>query len=166
MALCYDARFELCNFLIYQSWRNFLCVRVGCCVYFWERWPGDRRSRGRRRRLQAPGAAKAPAPAAEVAESAVVLTIKGVCPATPKQLPRPKPAPAKTTMAASEETGGLQDGDHPGRIRKDDCSAAPGANPLTPQQRRQLADRCPSSWRCRRRRKQRGSTRPRNSRRR
>jgi len=27
----------LYNFLRYQSWRNLVCVRVGCCVYFWER---------------------------------------------------------------------------------------------------------------------------------
>jgi hypothetical protein len=47
---------------------------------------------------QAPGAAsKAPAPAAELPEDTVVLTIKGVCPAAPKTAAAAKPAGTKAT---------------------------------------------------------------------
>jgi len=57
----------------------------------------------------ASGQASAP-PAAEVPENAVVLTVYGVCPSTPK------PAASKLATAKGrihgEEAGGLQDHDH------------------------------------------------------
>src|SRR6202051_3398062 len=53
---------------------------------------------------QAPGAAtKAPEPTAEVPENAVVLTIKGVCPATPKTAAASKTSASKTAAAAAKK---------------------------------------------------------------
>src|SRR5271169_4797660 len=60
---------------------------------------------------QAPNAAKAPAPPAELPENAVVLTIKGVCPAAPKTAtsnsagktaPAKKPADCKTEITRAQ----------------------------------------------------------------
>jgi hypothetical protein len=53
---------------------------------------------------QAPGtASKTSEPSAEVPANAVVLTIKGVCPATPKTAAAPKTGTAKTTLAPAKK---------------------------------------------------------------
>jgi hypothetical protein len=76
-----------------KSW--LLCVLVGTLAWG-QAQPGMTPA-------PAPGAAaKAPEPAAEVPENAVVLTIKGVCPETPKTGVAPKAAAGKTAAATKK----------------------------------------------------------------
>jgi len=91
----------------------------------------------------APGAAKAPAPVAEVAESAVVLTIKGVCPGTPRTVAASKTGASKTTAAAAKKPADCKTEITRAQFEKLTAALQPGANPLTPQQRRQLAGQLP-----------------------
>jgi hypothetical protein len=87
---------------------------------------------------QAPGAAKTPAPPAEVPENAVVLTIKGVCPAAPKTVAATKPAgkataPAKKPADCKTEI-----------TRAQFEKIASGLSPnVTPQLKRQLEQALP-----------------------
>ncbi len=92
---------------------------------------------------QAPGAAKPAEPAAEVADSAVVLTIKGVCPAAPKATTASKTGASKTTMAAAKKPADCKTEITRAQFEKLTGALQPGASPLTPQQRRQLANQLP-----------------------
>src|ERR1700722_9481959 len=84
----------------------------------------------------APNAAAAPA--VEVPESAAVLTIKGVCPATPKATAAggktaaaaKKPADCKTVITRAD-------------FEKLTKALQQGQTPLNPQQKRQLASQLP-----------------------
>ncbi|MFZ0135580.1 MAG: peptidylprolyl isomerase [Candidatus Sulfotelmatobacter sp.] len=90
---------------------------------------------------QAPGAAKAPAPGAEVPESAVVITIKGVCPATPRAATVTKTGASKTS--AVKKPADCKTEITRAEFEKLTTALQPGPNPLTPQQRRQLANQLP-----------------------
>ncbi len=87
-----------------KSW--LLCVLMGSLA--WGQAPAQSSTApAEPNSASAPGAAaKAPAPAAEVPESAVVLTIKGVCPPSAKAAAASKSAASKTTAkkAADCET--------------------------------------------------------------
>lgn len=92
----------------------------------------------------APNAAAKPettAPVVEVAETAAVLTIKGVCPATPK------PAAAKTaagkTAAAAKKPADCKTVITRAEFEKLTAALQQGPNPLTVQQKRQLATQLP-----------------------
>jgi parvulin-like peptidyl-prolyl cis-trans isomerase-like protein len=116
-----------------KSW--LLCVFLGALA--WGQAPTGTPP------AQAPGAAKAPAPAAEVAESAIVLTIKGVCPATPKTVAASKTGASKATTSATKKPAGCKTEITRAQFEKLTSALQPGANPLTPQQRRQLAGQLP-----------------------
>src|SRR5271165_5640718 len=92
----------------------------------------------------APNAAAKPetaAPVVEVAETAAVLTIKGVCPATPKT------AAAKTaagkTAAAAKKPADCKTVITRAEFEKLTAALQQGPNPLTAQQKRQLATQLP-----------------------
>jgi hypothetical protein len=116
---------------MYKSW--LLCVFLGALAWG-QAQPGTPPA-------PAPGAAKAPAPAVEVAESAVVLTIKGVCPATPRMAAAPKTGASKTS--AAKRPADCKTEITRAQFEKLTAALQPGANPLTPQQRRQLASQLP-----------------------
>jgi hypothetical protein len=118
---------------MHKSW--LLCVFLGALAWG-QAQPGTPPA-------PAPGAAKAPAPAAEVAESAVVLTIKGVCPATPRTAAASKAGTAKTTTTAAKKPADCKTEITRAQFEKLTTALQPGANPLTPQQRRQLAGQLP-----------------------
>ncbi len=89
-----------------------------------------------------PAEAPKPAPAKEVPPTAVVLTIKGVCPAAPKAANGEKGAATKTAAPAKKSA------DCETKITRaefDKLAAAlqQGPNPLNPQQKRQLATLLP-----------------------
>src|SRR5271170_3559876 len=108
-----------------------LCVFLGALAWG-QAQPGTPPAQG-------PGAAKAPA--AEVAESAVVLTIKGVCPATPRTVAASKAGASKTS--AAKKPADCKTEITRAQFEKLTTALQPGANPLTPQQRRQLASQLP-----------------------
>ena len=92
---------------------------------------------------QAPSAAKAPAQPTEVPENAVVLTIKGVCPPAPKTTAASKTGASKTTAATAKKPADCKTEITRAQFEKLTSALQPGANPLTPQQRRQLANQLP-----------------------
>jgi hypothetical protein len=118
---------------MHKSW--LLCVFLGALAWG-QAQPGTPAA-------QAPGAAKPPAPAAEVAESAVVLTIKGVCPATARTVAASKTGASKTTTGAAKKPADCKTEITRAQFEKLTTALQPGANPLTPQQRRQLASQLP-----------------------
>ncbi|MGA9304434.1 MAG: peptidylprolyl isomerase [Candidatus Sulfotelmatobacter sp.] len=116
---------------MYKSW--LLCVFLGALAWG-QAQPGTPPA-------QAPAAAKAPTPAAEVAESAVVLTIKGACPATPRAAAVTKTGANKTS--AARKPADCKTEITRAQFEKLTTALQPGPNPLTPQQRRQLASQLP-----------------------
>jgi hypothetical protein len=116
---------------MHKSW--LLCVFMGALAWG-QAQPGTPPA-------PAPGAPKAPAPAAEVAESAVVLTVKGVCPATPRTAAASKTGASKTS--AAKKPADCKTEITRAQFEKLTTALQPGANPLTPQQRRQLAGQLP-----------------------
>ncbi|MHB8215555.1 MAG: peptidylprolyl isomerase [Candidatus Sulfotelmatobacter sp.] len=89
---------------------------------------------------QAPGATKAPEPAAEVPENAVVLTIKGVCPAVPKTAAPSKTGANKTAAAAAKKPADCKTEITRAQFEK----IAGGLSPtVTPQLKRQLEQALP-----------------------
>jgi parvulin-like peptidyl-prolyl isomerase len=90
---------------------------------------------------QAPGtASKMPAPAAELPEDTVVLTIKGVCPASPKTAAAAKPAGAKATAVPAKKPANCKTE----ITRAQFESIANGLSPnVTPQMKRQLEQALP-----------------------
>jgi len=120
-----------------KSW--LLCVLLGA-LSWGQAQPGT--SPTQASPAQAPSAAKAPAPPAEVPESAVVLTIKGVCPAAPKTTAasktgaHPVTAPAKKPADCKTEITRTQ-------FEKLTSALQQGPNPLNAQQKRQLAAQLP-----------------------
>lgn len=84
---------------------------------------------------QAPEAADKPSVPAEVAENAVVLTIKGVCPAPAKTATVPKTGAGKTTTAVEKKTADCKTEITRAQFEK----IANGLSPnVTPQLKRQL----------------------------
>src|SRR5580700_2635196 len=92
-----------------------------------------------------PNAAAKPAaaPVAEVAQSAAVLTIKGVCAATPKATSA-APATGKTA-AAAKKPADCQTVITRAEFDKLAKALQQGPNPLNAQQKRQLASQLPSA---------------------
>jgi hypothetical protein len=80
---------------------------------------------------------KAEAPAMDVAESAAVITIKGVCAATPKT------AAASKTAAAAKKPADCQTVITRAQFEKLAKALQQGPNPLNAQQKRQLASQLP-----------------------
>lgn len=90
---------------------------------------------------QAPGAAsKAAEPAAEVPESAVVLTIQGLCPATPKTGTASKAAAGKTAAPPAKKTSDCKTEITRAQFEKLASSLSPN---VTPQLKRQLEQALP-----------------------
>ncbi len=85
---------------------------------------------------------KAAAPAVEVAESAAVITIKGVCAATPKTAAGSKTAAGKTA-AAAKKPADCETVITRAQFEKLAKALQQGPNPLNAQQRRQLASQLP-----------------------
>jgi hypothetical protein len=92
---------------------------------------------------QAPGAAKAPAPPAEVPENAVVLTIKGLCPAVPKTTAASKTGASGTSAAAAKKPADCKTEITRAQFEKLTSALQQGPNPLNAQQKRQLATQLP-----------------------
>ena len=92
---------------------------------------------------QATGAAKAPTPPAEVPENAVVLTIKGVCPAAPKTTAASKTGASKTTAATAKKPADCKTEITRAQFEKLTGALQQGPNPLNAQQKRQLAAQLP-----------------------
>src|SRR5579863_1221916 len=90
-----------------------------------------------------PNATAKPAPVAEVPESAAVLTIKGVCAATPKATSA-APAAGKTA-AAAKKPADCQTVITRAEFDKLAKALQQGPVPLNPQQKRQLATQLPSA---------------------
>jgi len=86
---------------------------------------------------------KAEAPAVEVAESAAVITIKGVCAATPKTAASSKTAAGKTA-AAAKKPADCETVITRAQFEKLAKALQQGPNPLNAQQKRQLASQLPS----------------------
>jgi PPIC-type PPIASE domain len=93
--------------------------------------------------VQTTGAAKAPAPPAEVPENAVVLTIKGLCPATPKTTAASKTEASKTTTATAKKPADCKTEITRAQFEKLTSALQQGPNPLNAQQKRQLAAQLP-----------------------
>jgi PPIC-type PPIASE domain len=89
---------------------------------------------------QAPAAAKAPEPTAEVPENAVVLTIKGVCPAAPKAPAASKAGATKAAAAPAKKPADCKTEITRAQFEK----IASGLSPnVTPQLKRQLEQALP-----------------------
>jgi hypothetical protein len=96
--------------------------------------------------MQMPNATPKPettAAAVEVAPSAAVLTIKGVCPATPKTAAT-KAAAGKTAVAAAKKPANCQTVITRAEFEKLTAALQQGPNPLNAQQKRQLATQLPA----------------------
>ena len=98
---------------------------------------------------QAPGqapapAAKPPAPPKEIADTAVVITIKGVC-APKTTAPASKTATGKATAAPARKPADCKTEITKAQFEKLAKSLQQGPNPLNAQQKRQLATMLPRS---------------------
>jgi len=114
-----------------KSW--LLCVLVGTLAWG-QAEPGATP-------VPAPGAAsKASEPAAEVPLTAVILTIKGVCPATPKPAATPKTGAAKAAPAAAKKPADCKTEITRAQFEKIANGLAPT---VTPQLKRQLEQALP-----------------------
>src|SRR5271165_1285637 len=91
---------------------------------------------------QAPGAAKAPAPPAEVPENAVVLTIKGVCPALPKTTAASKTGASKTAATPAKKPADCKTEITRAQLEKIASAVSPTPT-ITPQLKRQLESGLP-----------------------
>jgi hypothetical protein len=88
----------------------------------------------------APAASAAPkATPEEVPMNAVVITIKGVCPAGPKTAMASKTAAGKTATAAAKKPADCKTEITRAQFEKIASALQPGPNPLNAQQRHQLA---------------------------
>jgi hypothetical protein len=112
-----------------KSW--LLCVFVGSLAW----------GQAQPETTPSPSAAtKAPEPAAEVPENAVVLTIKGVCPATPKTTVASQTGASKTAAVAAKKPSDCKTEITRAQFEK----IANGLSPtVTPQLKRQLEQALP-----------------------
>jgi PPIC-type PPIASE domain len=119
-----------------KSW--LLCVLLGT-LSWGQAQPGTTPAQANP--AQAPSAAsKAPEPAAEVPENAVVLTIKGVCPAAPKTAAASKTGAGKTAAAPAKKPADCKTEITRAQFEK----IASGLSPnVTPQLKRQLESALP-----------------------
>lgn len=119
-----------------KSW--LLCVLLGTLAWG-QAQPGT--TTGQPGPAQTPSAAaKAPAAPAEVPESAVVLTIKGVCPASPRTATVSKTAAGKTAAVPAKKPAGCKTEITRAQFEK----MASGLSPnVTPQLKRQLESALP-----------------------
>ena len=101
---------------------------------------------------------------ADIPESAVVITIHGVCPAAPKTATAAKAASAKT--AAAKKPADCKTEITRAQFDKLASALQPGPNPLTAQQKRMLANQLPGLIAMSEAAKRKASKRVRNSRRR
>jgi hypothetical protein len=92
---------------------------------------------------QTPSAAKPAAPPAEVPESAVVLTIKGVCPPAPNAAAASKTGASKATAATAKKPADCKTEITRAQFEKLTGALQQGPNPLNAQQKRQLAAQLP-----------------------
>jgi hypothetical protein len=114
-----------------KSW--LLCVLLGTLAWG-QAEPGGPPA-------QAPGAgSKASEPTVEVPLTAVVLTIKGVCPSTPKPAATPKTGAAKTAPAAAKKPADCKTEITRAQFEKIANGLAPT---VTPQLKRQLEQALP-----------------------
>jgi hypothetical protein len=89
---------------------------------------------------QAPGAAaQPPVPLAELPESAVVLTITGVCPPAPRTTTASKTGASKSAAAPAKKPADCKTEVTRAQFEKLTKALQQGPNPLNPQQKRQLA---------------------------
>jgi hypothetical protein len=89
---------------------------------------------------QAPSpATKPPAPAVEVAETAVVLTITGVCPAVPRTAAASKTVAGKPAAAPAKKPADCKTEITRAQFEKLTKALQQGPNVMNPQQKRQLA---------------------------
>lgn len=122
-----------------KSW--LLCVLMGTLAW------GQAQPQASPSPAQAPGeatapAAKPPAPPKEIADTAVVLTIKGVC-APKTTAPASKTATGKTTAAPAKKPADCKTEITKAQFEKLAKALQQGPNPLNAQQKRQLATLLP-----------------------
>jgi PPIC-type PPIASE domain len=114
-----------------KSW--LLCVLLGTLAW-------GQAQQGTTPTLAPSAASKAPEPAAEVPENAVVLTIKGVCPAAPKTAAASKTGAGKTAAAPAKKPADCKTEITRAQFEK----IASGLSPnVTPQLKRQLESALP-----------------------
>jgi hypothetical protein len=117
-----------------KSW--LLCVLLGTLVWG-QAQPGVTPAQP----TSAPSAAsKAPTPAADVQEDAVVLTIKGVCPAAPKTTAASKTGASKAAAAPAKKPADCKTEITRAQFEKMASGLAPN---VTPQLKRQLEQALP-----------------------
>jgi hypothetical protein len=117
-----------------NSW--LLCVLLGTLAWGQAQTEGTMTPPAQASPAQAPGtASKTPAPAAELPEDTVVLTIKGVCPAAPKAAVAAKPAGAKATAVPAKKPANCKT--EITRAQFESIANGLSAN-VTPQMKRQL----------------------------
>jgi hypothetical protein len=121
-----------------KSW--LLCVLLGTLAWG-QAQPGTTAGQAPPSPAQAPTTAgKPPAPQAEVPENAVVLTIKGVCPAAPKTAAASKTGAGKTAAAPAKKPADCKTEITRAQFEK----IAGGLSPnVTPQLKRQLEQALP-----------------------
>jgi hypothetical protein len=149
--------FGLFNFLIYQSLEEscmrkswLVCVCLGALAWGQAQpatpaaQPAPAQAPGVVSPHPVPAENTAEAPAVEVAESAAVITIKGVCPATPKTAAASKTATGKTAVAAKKPAD-CQTVITRAQFEKLAKALQQGPNPLNAQQKRQLALQLPGA---------------------
>ena len=118
-----------------KSW--LLCVLLATLAWG-QAQPGTTPPQARP--AQAAPGANASTPPAEVPENAVVLTIKGVCPAAPKTTPT---TGAKTTAATAKKPADCKTEITRAQFEKLTSALQQGPNPLNAQQKRTLAAQLP-----------------------
>jgi hypothetical protein len=95
------------------------------------------------RPAQAAAAANASTPPTEVPENAVVLTIKGVCPAAPKTTAASTTGASKSTPATAKKPADCKTEITRAQFEKLTSALQQGPNPLNAQQKRTLAAQLP-----------------------
>jgi|HubBroStandDraft_1064217.scaffolds.fasta_scaffold00054_63 hypothetical protein len=125
--------------------RWLLCVLLGTLAWG-QAQPGTAQApapagQGPASRMQPPSAPAAEVPFSEVPLNAVVLTVKGVCPATPKTAAVAKTAAGKTT--AAKKPADCKTEITRAQFEKLTSALQQGSNPLNTQQKRTLANQLP-----------------------
>src|SRR5580700_3896113 len=95
------------------------------------------------RPAQAAAAANPSTPPAEVPENAVVLTIKGICPAAPKTTAASTTGASKSTPATAKKPADCKTEITRAQFEKLTSALQQGPNPLNAQQKRTLAAQLP-----------------------
>jgi hypothetical protein len=132
------------EFCMSKSWLLFVCL--GTLAWGQAQpaaQPAPAQAQGQVAPHPAPMAENKPAePAVDVAESAAVITIKGVCAATPKTAAVSKTAAGKTA-AAAKKPADCETVITRAQFEKLAKALQQGPNPLNAQQKRQLASQLP-----------------------